>query len=155
MSEYRLAYGTVDYTTLTTTDAYAVSNWPTYNAGRKWMIFTDGVISTYRNRTVAPSGAAYGLGLLRARWDTNATNRAQGEWFLDTYGQGKLVVPVTFMMWRFNNQSATGDGRNWTALTGLMSIDTSQTSENTQGVNDEWYKQFILTFTRCSILPEP
>jgi len=152
---YRLAPGTVSYATLTSTAGYLVSSFPNTGVVNSWSVATNGVIALYRDRVLSPSGVAIGLGGLSLNWDFGILNREQAQYFLDTYAAGALTAAVTLYTWRFNNQSASGNGRNWVALTALMRVDTGKVSEGTDNINDLWYRGFRLNFSRCAIVPEP
>ncbi len=146
MSTYRLAAGTVDYITLTTTDDYIVERFPLLG-GMWWSVNTTGVVSVYTQRVKSISQKAFGQGGKTTRWQFDTLSRQQVEWFLDTYAPDALTVPVTLMTWRFNNQSASGSERNWVAYTALMNVESGQADDNTVNAGDYYSREFKLLFT--------
>ncbi len=154
MAEYRLAAGHITASALMADVDYIVENFPT-SGGYPWVVGTDGVISTYSLRTQSPAPFDYGNGLPSLRWTFSKLSRGQFEYLMDTVFAGQLSAAVTLMTWRFNNQSATGDARNWVILQAYARIISGQISADTTNTNDYWYKNVSIDFIRGQYLVVP
>lgn len=155
--EQRLAYGHITASALLADDEYILANFPNTGLSNSWMAATDGVVATYQAKTRTPSRKVYALGLPYFDWRFSVLNREQVEYLIDTiFPDGGLSSPVTVMTYRFNNQSASGDARDWCIVQATAEIIGGQTSDTTINVNDLWYQEFAgLRFTGCVFLEIP
>lgn len=152
MSEYRLAPDWVDYTTLTTTDAYAVSNFPPSGYYDKpWRVNTKGVV-TPPLAVASLSGIPFLNGGLGTQWDFGVTTPARYGWLRDTYGLGGKI---TYMTYRINPDSATGDGVGWIAVQGYFRLLGGILAENTDNANNIFMPSVLLDFSRGVLIAAP
>lgn len=151
MSVYRLAPGHITHAALIAGSSYVVENFAVYG-GYQWRVGSDGVVSTYLERTRTPTPRDYALGKPSTSWTFAGRNIAQIDWLVDTYMTDLLVAPVTLMTFRFNSQSASGIARGWVGLQAYMSLQSGQTSEDTTGVNNTWNRDYTVNFIRGTYL---
>lgn len=156
MSDYRWAYGFVDYATFVADDTNIVANFPKLGERPSWMVRTTGAIDRFTQRVTTPSVKDYALGSPSTLWDLQALNYDQVEWLMDNrFTGGVLTAPATIMTYRSNNPSATGDDRRWCVLQGYARLESGLTVADTNNVNDRWMNGYNVRFIRCTFLEAP